>query len=361
MRSNTNFESQWILMDVLDIQTPKLISAGEIEYGRASIRHNLDYWARKLILSRLRGVIESGVDYVGTEVTAEHSWQVEIRLIKSPINHAVLAVLAIFVGEGTPIPTPPIIGSLEWEIDPITGKVRSVWDEHMFHIYEIRAQDLEAYPFNGDIDRWANELVHFDDRAGMKLAVDSAIDQRDSRRYIQDYRINTNVDSSDPGVRWLEASGHVLEGSNGESLWLRAITRVKQEEDRAKDHRFAVLKSEVVLASVLRLMNDHLMVAFDAERNILFMPSENWSDYGLAPIRNGALGSHIHPDDIDSFLARAQLVKSIYDEVLRSGSVRLKLQEGGWETFSTSTVRFVTEPATDRYVLCRLEAEEFKS
>ncbi|SEF13519.1 hypothetical protein SAMN04489740_4387 [Arthrobacter alpinus] len=177
----------WILVDVLETGALGLLSVGSSHFPGSSVRKNLDQRARLLLMENLRTAIQQGSLVDKIEVNEGATWRVLVEPIRSPTTGQVVAAHCIYAAPDTALPPKPIIGSLEWKIDPKTGAIESEWNAGMYELYEL-VPDAGPSP-TGDMTQWVNQFIAPEDQAIMKMTIDASISAHDGERYIVSYRI----------------------------------------------------------------------------------------------------------------------------------------------------------------------------
>lgn len=288
---------RWVLIDTLIEDQLTLMSIGEVDYAEASVRKNLDVMGRELLLPGVKEVLASGSP-IQTEIENRGAmWSVRIEPIHSPINKIVIAIRAIYVPAGEPIPPAPVVGGIEWRIMD-DGHIDTVWDDTMFALYEVQRSGSGSA--TGDMNGWVNYLIAPEDRARMKVVIDNGIGKPDGKRHTIAYRIITRSKSRNPGSKQLEAISRVLIDHERGIKWLRSFTRevtnlnpsFPQEMDN---------QSTALLRATFDLVNSKAMFAIDTTTWQVFMTSKEWRQFGLQKPQSSYLPNSIHPDDFSSF------------------------------------------------------------
>lgn len=340
----TDSRGKWILVDHLNKEQSGLLSIGEVNFHGASVRKNLDAHGRELLVDRLRVVAETGI---GSDEIVERrgeKYRVLVEPILSPASRGLVAVRAIFELEGRPLPERPVVGALEWLIWD-DGRVETVWDDDMFVLYEI-SRTGSASP-TGDMNQWVNSLIAPEDRARMKLTIDTGIKESNGKRYFVHYRIVTRKDTPNPGIKNLEVSS----SSNPDPVLplrrLRAVTREVPELIPAINPEFGDTGS--LMRAVFDLASDAVLVAVDVRRWQTFMTSNSWEAFGIQSPQYGYLPHIIHPDDYESFRDAVQT------QPAAPVMVRFLHTSGGFHPYDVSASAGPSTPEDVEYVICSMK------
>lgn len=288
---------RWVLIDTLIEDHLTLMSIGDVDYSEASVRKNLDVMGRELLLPGVREVL-AGVPSIHEEIENRGSkWTVRIEGILSPINKSVIAIRAIYVRAGDPIPPAPMVGGIEWRIMD-GGHIDTVWDDTMFALYEVQRSGSGSG--TGDMNGWVNYLIAPEDRARMKVVIDTGIGMPDGKRHIIAYRIITRSKSDNPGSKQLEAVSKVVVDDELGIKWLRSFTRevtnlnpmLPQEMD---------IQSAALVQATFDLISSKAMFAVDTTTWQVFLASKGWRQFNLQKPQSSYLPNSIHPDDFSQF------------------------------------------------------------
>jgi hypothetical protein len=344
MNATIDTRGKWVLVDHLDKDQSGLLSIGDVNFHGASVRKNLDANGRELLVDRIRVVAETGIGFDEIVERRGEKFRVIVEPILSPSSRGLVAVRAIYQPQDEPLPARPVVGALEWLIWD-DGRIETVWDDEMFAIYEI-SRTGSASP-TGDMNQWVNSLIAPEDRARMKLTIDTGIKESNGRRYFVHYRIVTRKGTANPGIKNLEVSS----SSNPDPVLplrrLRAITREVPELIPAINPEFGDTGN--LMRAVFDLATDAVLLAVDVRRWQTFMTSNSWTDFGIQSPQYGYLPHVIHPDDFETFRKAVNTVTQ--DPV----TVRLLHTSGGFHPYEVTASSGPRVPDDPEYVICRMK------
>ncbi|MBG0738715.1 hypothetical protein IV500_04690 [Paeniglutamicibacter antarcticus] len=344
MNTVTDTRSKWVLVDYLDKDQSGLLSIGEVNFHGASVRKNLDAHGRELLVDRIRAVEDTGIGIDEVVERRKEKFRVLAEPILSPSSRGIVAVRAIYVPVGEPVPSRPVTGALEWVIWD-DGRIETVWDDDMFTIYEI-SRTGSASP-TGDMNQWVNSLIAPEDRARMKLTIDTGIKESNGRRYFVHYRIVTRKGTTDTGVKNLEVSS----SSNPDPVLplrrLRALTREVPELIPAINPEFGDTGN--LMRAVFDLSTDAVLLAVDVRRWQTFMTSNSWAAFGIQTPQYGYLPHVIHPDDFEEF---RYAVTTVTQEPV---TIRFLHSSGGFHPYEVTVSSGPSVAEDPEYVICRMK------
>ncbi len=217
----------------------------------------------------------------------------------------------------------------------------------MFNLYEL--DRAGAVSPTGDMNQWVNELIAPDDRARMKVIIDSRIMDANEQRYFAHYRIITRAKTGNPGLKSLEVSGNCIR--HGDEVRLRAIAWEVPELQPVISPDFDEVHTGSLLQAAFDLASDQVLFAMDRTVYQTFMTSKTWDDMNLRRPRHGYIPNIIHPDDFDRFRA---IVDGQPGE--KSETVKILLDDGRYAPFALSS-RNAMHGADPRYIMCSLKPE----
>lgn len=343
----------WILVDVLETGALGLLSVGNSHYPGSSVRKNLDQRARVLLMVNLRAAIEQGSPVDKIETNEGMDWRVVVEPIRSPTTGQTVAAHCIYAAPDAVLPPRPVIGALEWKIDPKTGAIDSEWDAGMYELYEL-VEDAGPSP-TGDMTQWVNQFIAPEDQAIMKMTIDASISAHDGDRYIVSYRIKTG--GNEGGMKILQVSGRVTASTHKESIWLRAITREIGSRTSTIMPEGLKVDTSGLLQALLNLTNDMIFFAVDSTTWQVFMPSPNLEGHGLAVGEGGFLANMIAPDDLQDCLAYLTKQLTATAPLASRGKFRFRTVPGNYVPMTVASEPFSTETDKGRYIACRLIRE----
>lgn len=293
----TDTMGRWVLIDALIEDQLTLMSIGDVDYAEASVRKNLDAMGRELLLPGVKEVLAGGPSIQKETEHRGSRWSVRIEGIHSPINKVVVAIRAIYVPAGEPFPPAPVVGGIEWRIMD-GGHIDTVWDDTMFSLYEVQRSGSGSG--TGDMNGWVNYLIAPEDRARMKVVIDTGIGNPDGNRHTISYRIITRSKTDSPGSKQLEAVSRVVVDEEKGIKWLRSFTRevtyLNPSFPQEMDNQSAAL-----VRAAFDLISNRAMFAVDTTTWQVFMTSKDWRQFGLQKPQSSYLPNSIHPDDFSSF------------------------------------------------------------
>lgn len=289
---------RWVLVDTLVEDQLSLLSIGDIDYGEASVRKNLDEVGRELLIPRIKALTPD-VPIIHEDAESRgRLWTVHAEAILSPINNIVLAVRAIYVPAGDPLPPPPLVGGIEWKIMD-DGRIDTVWDDSMFSLYEVPRSGGSG---TGDMSTWVSLLIAPEDRARMKGVIDAGIADPDGQRHAITFRILTRTRTENPGSKQIETFSRVFGDPSGSVKWLRSIarevTKLSAAPAQETDNHSAAL-----VQATFDLITSKAMFAVDTATWQVFMVSKSWHQFGLKRPDYNYVPNAIHPDDFTAFAA----------------------------------------------------------
>lgn len=338
--------SEWILVDHLNKEQSGLLSVGRDNYHGASVRKNISPLARELLVDRIKTVADTAItiDEIVEHRGAAH--RVRVEPIVSPASNTLVAVQAIHVPAGEQIPRPPVVGALEWIIWD-DGRVETTWDKDMYELYEIPSSESSSP--TGDMNQWVNQLIAPEDRARMKLTIDSGIKDSNGKRYFVHYRIITRMGTDNPGFKNLEVSSSVNHDPLLPMRRLCAITREVPELIPAINPEFG--DTGGLMRAIFELSTDVVLAAVDVRRWQTFMTSASWEAFGIQSPKYGYLPHVVHPDD---FLAFREAVLS---DGIEPAAVRLLHTCGEYKPYlvSASAGMNIASTADADYVICSMK------
>lgn len=335
---------QWVLVDHLNKEQSGLLSIGGDNYHGASVRKNLSALGRELLVDRIRIVADT---LVAIEEVIERRgipYRALVEPILSPTSRTLVAVHGVYFPAGEDVPERPVVGSLEWDIWD-DGRVQTTWDDNMFRLYEI-SRTGSASP-TGDMNQWVNQLIAPEDRARMKLTIDSGIRDSNGKRYFVHYRIITRQGTDNPGLKNLEVSSSCNPDPVLPVRRLRAITREVTELIPAINPEFG--DTGGLMRAIFELSKDTVLAAVDIRRWQTFMTSKSWEAFGIQVPQYGYLPHIIHPDDFTSF--RDSLQSNDVDPV----TVRFLHVSGDYKPFDVTASAGLNLAENADYVVCSLK------
>ncbi len=350
MNATTDTRGKWVLVDYLDKDQSGLLIIGDVNFHGASLRKNLDANGRELLVDRIRMVAETAVGIDEYVERRGQNFRVVAEPVTSPSSRGVVAVRAIYELQGEALPERPVVGALEWLIWD-DGRVETVWDDEMFTIYEI-PRTGSASP-TGDMNQWVNSLIAPEDRARMKLTIDSGIKESNGRRYFVHYRIVTRKGTANTGIKNLEVSSSCNPDPVLPLRRLRAITREVPELTPAINPEFGDTGN--LMRAVFDLATDTVLLAVDVRRWQTFMTSNSWTELGIQSPQYGYLPHIIHPDDFESFRNAVNTVAP--DPVI----IRLLHTSGGFHPYEVTASSGPSVPENPEYVICRMKPAEMQA
>lgn len=338
--------SQWVLVDHMNHEQAGLLSIGNTNFHGASVRKNLDAHGRELLVDRIRAVADTAVAIDEIVERRGQSFRVLVEPVLSPASQGLVAVLAIYTLAGEPLPPRPVVGSLEWIIWD-DGRIETTWDDGMFALYEI-SRTGSASP-TGDMNQWVGQLIAPEDRARMKLTIDSGIKDSNGKRYFVHYRIITRKDTDNPGMKNLEVSSSCNLDPVLPMRRLRAVTREVPELIPAINPEFG--DTGGLMRAIFELSNDVVLAAVDVRRWQTFMTSPSWDTHGIQSPQYGYLPHIIHPDDFTAFR------EAVHSEDTTPVDIRFLHKSGGFHTYEVGANGGPSVPGEAEYVICRMKAK----
>jgi hypothetical protein len=331
-------------VDHLNKEQSGLLSIGSDNYHGASVRKNLSALGRELLVDRIRLVAETALPIDETITRRGETYRVIVEPILSPTSRGLVAVQGAYFLGGEEVPERPVVGSLEWNIWD-DGRVETVWDDNMFRLYEIDRTG-SASP-TGDMNQWVGSLIAPEDRARMKLTIDSGIKDSNGKRYFVHYRIITRMGTDNPGVKNLEVSSSCNPDPVLPMRRLRAITREVPELIPAINPEFG--DTGGLMRAIFELSTDVVLAAVDIRRWQTFMTSSSWNAYGIQTPQYGYLPHVIHPDDFTAF--RDAVTSDSIDPV----QVRFQQTGGEYVPYQVSSSAGLNLAADADYVICSIK------
>jgi hypothetical protein len=308
------------------------------------VRKNLSALGRELLVDRLRLVAETAVAIDMTVTRRGEDYRVIVEPILSPTSRMLVAIQGTYFPAGEEVPERPVIGALEWNIWD-DGRVETVWDDNMFRLYEI-SRTGSASP-TGDMNQWVGSLIAPEDRARMKLTIDSGIKDSNGKRYFVHYRIITRMGTDNPGVKNLEVSSSCNPDPALPLRRLRGITREVPELIPAINPEFG--DTGGLMRAIFELSTDVVLAAVDIRRWQTFMTSKSWDSHGIQLPQYGYLPHVIHPDDFMLFQEAAQ------SDDIAPVSVRFLHNDGEYRGYEVSASAGLNTAADADYVVCSLK------
>lgn len=352
---NTGMENsnQWVLVDYLNDDQAGLLSIGAREFHGSSVRKNLDLMGRELLTDHLRTVAETLVPVDETVEKRGRAYRVVVEPVTSPESNALVAVRAIYAPAEVPLTPPPVVGALEWLIWN-DGRIEATWNRDMFRLYEIEhiapAEGGGAASPTGDMNEWVSQLIAPEDRARMKLTIDSGIKDSNGRRYFVHYRIITRRGSENPGIKNLEVSSSCNTDPVLPMRRLRAITREVAELKPAMNPEFG--DTGDLMSAVFALSTESVLAAVDLSRWQMFMSSPSWTDFGIQQPKFGYLPHIIHPDDFTTFR------DSVTEGPSATARVRLLHLDGEFRPYEVTSSSGRDKASDAEYIICKMKALE---
>jgi hypothetical protein len=343
MNSAVDESRKWVLVDHLNKQQSGLLSIGRDNYHGASVRKNLSALGRELLVDRIRVVAESSVPIDETVERKGTGYRVLVEPVLSPASRALVAVLGVYFPAGEEVPERPVVGALEWDIWD-DGRVQTTWDNNMFRLYEI-SRTGSASP-TGDMNQWVNQLIAPEDRARMKLTIDSGIKDSNGKRYFVHYRIITRQGTDNPGVKNLEVSSSCNPDPALPLRRLRAITREVPELIPAINPEFG--DTGGLIRAIFELSVDMVLAAVDVRRWQTFMTSPSWDSFGIQTPQFGYLPHIVHPDDFATFR------EAVQSDSIVPVPVRFLHRDGEYRAYNVSASAGLNTPDAADYVICKL-------
>jgi hypothetical protein len=336
--------SQWVLVDHLNKEQSGLLSIGRDNYHGASVRKNLSPLGRELLVDRIRTVAETAVAIDEVVARRGTSWRVLVEPIVSPTTGVLVAVQSVYFPDDETFPERPVVGALEWDIWD-DGRVETRWDDNMFRLYEI-SRTGAASP-TGDMNQWVNQLIAPEDRARMKLTIDSGIKDSNGKRYFVHYRIITRMGTDNPGIKNLEVSSSCNPDPVLPVRRLRAITREVPQLIPAINPGFG--DTGGLMRAIFELSTDVVLAAVDVRRWQTFMTSRSWEQFGLQYPQYGFLPHIIHPDDFTAFR------EAVQSDRLDPVPVRILQETGDYRSYAVSASAGLNSAADADYVVCSIK------
>lgn len=338
---------QWTLVDHLNKEQSGLLGIGRDNYHGASVRKNLSALGRDLLIDRIRVVADTATAIDDTVERKGVTYRVLVEPILSPTSGTLVAVHGVYFPAGEEVPERPIVGALEWDIWD-DGRVQTTWDDNMFRLYEI-SRTGSASP-TGDMNQWVSQLIAPEDRARMKLTIDSGIKDSNGKRYFVHYRIITRQGTANPGVKNLEVSSSCNPDPVLPLRRLRAITREVPELIPAINPEFG--DTGGLMRAIFELSTDTVLAAVDIRRWQTFMTSRSWEAFGIQIPQYGYLPHVIHPDDFTAFREASQ--SNGIDPV----TVRFLHVGGDFKPYDVTASAGLNLAEDADYVVCSLKARE---
>lgn len=344
MDSAADERGQWIVVDYLNKEQSGLLNVGKVNYHGASVRKNLSPLGRELLVDRIRIVADTAITIDNVHTRRGHDFRVVVEPILAPTSRVLVAVQAVYVPADQELPERPVIGALEWNIWD-NGEIETTWDDNMFRLYEID-RGGSASP-TGDMNQWVNQLIAPEDRARMKLTIDSGIKDSNGKRYFVHYRIITRQGSANPGIKNLEVSSSCNPDPELPVRRLRAITREVPALIPAINPGFG--DTGGLMRAIFELSTDVVLAAVDVRRWQTFMTSRSWEAFGIQSPKFGYLPHIIHPDDFTTFR------ESVQAEGVDPVPVRLLHHDGEYRPYRVSASAGMSSPGEADYVICSLK------
>lgn len=335
---------QWVVVDYLNKEQSGLLSIGSDNYHGASVRKNLSPLGRELLVDRIRMVSDTATTIDDVVNRRGEDFRVIVEPILSPTSRILVAMRAVYVPAEQGVPERPVVGALEWDIWD-SGRVETTWDDNMFRLYEI-SRSGAASP-TGDMNQWVNQLIAPEDRARMKLTIDSGIKDSNGKRYFVHYRIITRLGSANPGIKNLEVSSSCNPDPELPVRRLRAITREVPALIPAINPEFG--DTGGLMRAIFELSTDVVLAAVDVRRWQTFMTSSSWETFGIQSPKFGYLPHIIHPDDFTLFR------ESVQAEGVDPVPVRFLHQSGEYRGYAVSASAGLNTPVDADYVICSLK------
>lgn len=282
-------QGQWIVVDAVPGRIMSLLQVGKSFYKDASVRKNLSMVDRGLLLARLEDAITRGYAFDGAEEHIGHRWHVVVRPILSPYSQHPVGALGIYVKAGDPLPPAPLVGSMEWVIEP-GGARFSQWDQAMYEIYHLDPTDPAVGHVSPSL--WLARLVAQEDQNRLQKLIAEGLETQVTTRAVISYHVLTLPERRKTLLemsvqKHVEADGTIL---------LRGITR--QVPGASQD----VLPAEVdapgsALDAMVELTQDIALAQVDFRDWRLFQVSPGWHDAALADPQECTFLSLLHEED----------------------------------------------------------------
>ena len=282
-------QAQWIVVDSVPGRTMSLLQVGDDFYKDASVRKNLSQVARVLLRARLEDAVLRGCHFDGTEAQGGRTWRVVVRPILSPYSHYPVGALGIYVEHGHPLPPAPLVGSMEWVVDP-TGERFSQWDRAMYEIYHLDPSDPAVEKVSPTL--WLSRFVAQEDQDRLQKLIAEGLETTVTNRAVISYHVLTPPERR---KKLLEMSVQKHVQDDGKIL-LRGITR--QVPGAGQD----VLPVEVdapssALNALAELTQEIPLAQVDFRDWRLFQVSDGWHIAGLGDPQEHTLLELVHLED----------------------------------------------------------------
>ena len=282
-------QDQWIVVDSVPGRTMSLLQVGDTFYKDASVRKNLSQVARLLLRERLEDAVLRACCFDGEQTHGGHTWHVVVRPILSPYSHHPVGALGVYVEHGHPLPPAPVVGSMEWVVDP-SGERFSQWDRAMYEIYHLDPADPDVEKVSPAL--WLSRFVAQEDQDRLQKLIAEGLETPVSTRAVISYHVLTPPERR---KKLLEMSVQKHVQDDGKIL-LRGITRLVPGASHD------VLPVEVdapgsALNALVELTQEIPLAQVDFRDWRLFQVSHGWHIVGLGDPQKYTLLELIHHED----------------------------------------------------------------
>lgn len=311
----------------------QLVRVDDVPCGPVSARKATQTIPRRLLLDegRVAGAARAGEAVMETVVHNDQAFTVAVRVIMSPLSATPIAVLAVVVHAGEPVPDPPLVGSWEWSVErdhdgQPTPRRRTYWDRNLFRLYDVDSSVVQQRLGHWEAGEWANALIDQADQ----MRVNSSI-----RDGIQDglagvtgvvrcltYNIVSGYGSQTRGRKHLRLVGSIppIE-DHKEFILMQGVSYEIPDDfhDMAFERNADGARVDDVLRGVLELVREPMAVV-DATTLDVLMTSPAWrrEDFGHV----GGLGEF----SIDASGRLRAFIEEVAEDMSSSRSMKVDLR-----------------------------------